>query len=121
MTKYGKLIADVVLSSYDHPTAEEIYLRIREQGVQLSLATVYNNLKSLTEDGVLRKLTIDGSPDRFDRAAHHQHLICRCCGALADVELRDLTDLIQEDIGLEISSYDIRISYLCDNCRKQKE
>lgn len=121
MTKYGKLIADVVLSSSDHPTAEEIYLRVREQGVQLSLATVYNNLKSLTEEGVLRRLTIDGSPDRFDRATPHQHLICYRCGALADVELRDLTDVIQQDTGLEISSYDIRIRYLCDKCRKQKE
>ena len=121
MTKYGKLIADVVLSSSDHPTAEEIYLRIREQGVQISLATVYNNLRALTDAGVLRKLNMDGAPDRFDRAAHHQHLICYRCGALADVELRDLTDLIQEDTGLEISSYDIRISYLCAHCRKQKD
>ena len=121
MTKHGKLIAEVVLSSFDHPTAEEIYLRLRERGVQISLATVYNNLKSLTEEGVLRRLTMDGSPDRFDRATHHQHLICCRCGALADVELRDLTDLIQADTGLEICSYDIRISYLCDKCRKQKE
>ena len=117
MTKHGKMIADVVLSSHAHPTAEQIYLRINESGTKISMATVYNNLKTLVEEGVLRKITLDGSPDRFDRATSHQHLICARCGRLSDIGIRDLTQIIEEDTGLSILNYDLHISYLCESCR----
>ena len=116
MTKYGKLIADLVLASYDHPTAEDIYMQLREQGSQISLATVYNNLKTLVEEGVLRKITLDGSPDRFDRAGQHQHLICVHCGKLVDVDLDDMTDIISAQLGRKILSYELRVQYLCEDC-----
>lgn len=118
MTKYGKLIAQIVLDSHDHPTAEQIYLRIKQGGTQISLATVYNNLKSLVDEGVLRKITLDGSPDRFDKATFHQHLICDRCGKLSDVDVRDLTGILKEDTGLDILCYDIQIRYLCPECQK---
>lgn len=118
MTKYGRMIAEVVLNSHDHPTAEEIYLALRQKGVNLSMATVYNNLKSLTEEGILQKLSMDGTSDRFDQPSHHQHLVCTRCGALADVYLRDLTDIIRQDTQVEPDAYDIRIAYVCPKCRK---
>lgn len=121
MTKHGKMIADVVLASHDHPTAEQIYTRIREQGGRISLATVYNNLKTLVEEGVLRKITLEGSPDRFDENSHHDHLICSRCGRLSDIHIGNLTDIIQQQTGVPILSYDIRVSYLCDSCRKELE
>ena len=121
MTKHGKMIADVVLASHDHPTAEQIYTRIREQGGRISLATVYNNLKTLVEEGVLRKITLEGSPDRFDENSHHDHLICCRCGRLSDIHIGNLTDIIQQQTGVPILSYDIRVSYLCDSCRKELE
>ena len=118
MTKYGKMIAQVVLSSHEHPTAEDIYQALHQQGVSLSMATVYNNLKSLTEEGILQKLSMDGASDRFDQPSHHQHLVCSRCGELADVYLRDLTDIIRQDTQVEPNAYDIRISYVCPKCRK---
>ena len=121
MTKHGKMIADVVLASYDHPTAEQIYHRIRERGESISMATVYNNLKSLVDEGVLQKLTMDGSPDRFDKPAHHEHLICSRCGKLSDVQLGNWKRRIEEETGLTIESYDLRISYICDDCREKQE
>ena len=121
MTKYGKMIADVVMSSCDHPTAEQIYLRIQEQGTRISLATVYNNLKTLVEEGTLRRITVDGSPDRFDKPTGHQHLICGCCGQLVDVELGDLSDVIRSRTGLEDFTYEIRIQYVCEACRRRRE
>ena len=118
MTKHGKMIADVVISSHDHPTAEQIYIRIKESGASISLATVYNNLKTLVEDGVLRKITLEGSPDRFDCADGHQHLICARCGKLSDISLPDLTELLRKNVGEGFLTYDLRVSYLCEDCRK---
>lgn len=121
MTKYGKQIVNLVSCSHDHLTAEQIYLQLRQRGVMLSLAAVYNNLKNLVEDGVLRKITLDGSPDRFDKATGHQHLICSGCGRLSDVEIRDLTDILRQDTETEVLSYDLKISYLCEECRRKRE
>ena len=112
------MIVDVVNASHDHPTAEQIYNRIKENGTSISLATVYNNLKTLVEKGILRKVTLDGSPDRFDCAGSHQHLICQRCGKLQDVKIRNLTDILAQDTGEEILSYDLHISYLCSDCRR---
>ena len=118
MTKYGKMIAEIVLASHDHPTADEIYQVLRENGIHISLATVYNNLNTLVDQGTLKKIVLEGSPDRFDKPTVHQHLICARCGELADIELPDLTERLEEKIGRPILSYDLRISYLCDRCRR---
>ena len=118
MTKYGKLIAQVVLASRDHPTADEIYQRLRENGTHISLATVYNNLKTLVDQGALKKIVLEGSPDRFDKPTVHQHLICARCGELSDIELPDLTGELEQRLGRPVLSYDLRISCLCDACRK---
>lgn len=119
MTKHGKLIVEAVSASHDHPTAEEIYLRIKQTGASISLATVYNNLKTLVEEGSLRKITLDGSPDRFDCAGFHQHMVCMRCGKLQDVKIRDLTEILCEDSGEEIHGYDLQIRYLCRDCRRK--
>ena len=117
MTKYGRLIAEIVLSSQDHPTAEEIYQRILATGKKVSVATVYNNLKSLVEEGILTKVVLEGSPDRYDKASRHHHLICDRCGKLQDVMLRDLTEELEADTDSPVLSYDIRIRSLCPKCR----
>ena len=121
MTKHGKLILNAVLDSHDHLTAEQIYQILRTSGVSISLATVYNNLKTLTEQGYLRKITVDGSPDRYDQPADHQHLVCVRCGRLQDLPLQDLTPVLEKQTGRPILSYDLRVSYLCDSCRQASD
>ena len=121
MTKYGKMIVEVVSSGLDHPTAEQIYQNLRENGIHISLATVYNNLKTLAADGILRKITTDGSPDRFDFSAEHQHLVCAGCGRLQDVNVRDLHSVLSQDTGEEVLSYDLHVYYLCPDCRRNRK
>lgn len=116
MTKYGRLIADVVLSSRDHPTAEQVFFRVKEQAPQISLATVYNNLKALVDRGVLKKLSLGRSPDRYDQPRRHDHLVCLKCGGVTDVALPDLTDELRRRIGGEVYAYDLTVHYVCPRC-----
>ena len=44
---------DIINASYDHLTAEQIYLRLKAENVKISLATVYNSLTSLYEEGFM--------------------------------------------------------------------
>ena len=91
VTEYGKKILEIVENSRSHMTAEQIFEQLRQSCPQVVLATVYNNLNRLWKEGRIRKVSVEGSPDRYDRILRHDHLVCKRCGRLVDVDLGDLT------------------------------
>ena len=119
MTKNGKMIMEIIYASEEHLTAEQIFLRAKEQAPRIVLATIYNNLNALVAEGMVRRVKLDGSPDRYDRNTRHDHLVCDRCGRLTDVHLEDLSEKLEREKGLAIESYDLNIHYLCDKCRKE--
>lgn len=121
LTKYAKKILEIVDSSRSHLTAEQIFAQLRETYPTVVLATVYNNLNSLWEEDRIRKISVEGMPDRYDRIVRHDHLVCRKCGRLLDVDLGDLTAQLEQKAGIPILSYDLKLVYLCDACRKQSQ
>ena len=75
----------------------------------------------LCGEGRIRKVSVEGMPDRYDRAARHDHLVCRGCGKLADVTLEDLTQQLERQVGVQILDYDLKLVYLCDACRRKEK
>ena len=120
MTKNGKYILEIINDSEDHLTAEQIFLRLKEKNEKAVLATVYNNLASLYEQGMIRKVSVEGQPDRYDRIKRHDHLVCRKCGKLSDITLEDLSEKLQAQIDVPILSYDLKINYICPECLKKE-
>lgn len=118
MTQNANLILNMIQSSDEHLTAEQIYLRLKKNSSKMVLATVYNNLNMLLAQGLVRKVSVEGYPDRYDRIKRHDHLICKRCGRLSDITLEDLTDKLQGQIDADIISYDLKVSYLCPDCQK---
>lgn len=84
------------------------------------LATVYNNLNSLYQQGKIRKISVEGYPDRYDKTVRHDHLVCRRCGKLSDVYLSDITAQLEKQVGFSIDGYDLKLQYLCPECRSQE-
>ena len=121
MTKYAQQILDIINASSDHLTAEQIYLRLKAANSKVVLATVYNNLNLLYEQDQIRKVSVEGYPDRYDKIVKHDHLVCKKCGALSDICLSDLTAQLQEQIPEEIISYDLKVNYICPSCRSKAE
>ena len=118
MTRNGKLILDIINGSHEHLTAEQIYLQLKQVSPKTVLATVYNNLNALYAQGAIRKVSVEGYPDRYDRAVKHDHLVCSVCGKLADETLQDLTESLCAQLGGPILSYDLKVNYICPECRK---
>ena len=118
MTKYERAIYEIVDNSRDHLTADQVLAALREQYPAVSQATVYNNLKKLCEEGLIRKLSFPGMRDRYDRLQRHDHLICQRCGRLADVSFEDLTAPLRTQLGEDILSYDLKVYYICPACRE---
>lgn len=121
MTKYVKKIWEIVESSYSHMTAEQIFEELRKTYPKVVLATVYNNLNRLWEEDKIRKISVEGMPDRYDRTRRHDHLVCKKCGRLLDVDLGDLTAQLTGKAGVPILSYDLKLLYVCEECRKQSQ
>lgn len=121
MTKYGTKILEIVSASRSHMTAEEIFDTLRRTYPAVVLATVYNNLNRLLQEGLIRKVSVEGMPDRYDRIQRHDHLVCKGCGRLLDIDLGDLTAQLEENAGISILSYDLKLMYLCENCKKKIE
>ena len=118
MKKNADLILETVLQSSAHMTAEEIHAALRDSGHRMALATVYNNLAQLHSEGKVRKVCVEGFPDRYDKMTRHDHLVCRVCGKLSDIHFKDLTELLQSQTDEELLSYDLQVSYICPACRR---
>lgn len=118
MTKYASKVLEIVENSHSHLTAEQIFDELRKTYPQVVLATVYNNLNRLWEEERIRKVSVDGAADRFDRIQRHDHLVCKKCGKLLDVNLTDLTDMLERQVGIPILAYDLKLIYMCEDCRK---
>ncbi len=121
MTKYETKIFEIVASSRNHMTAEQVFRELQKTYPTVVLATVYNNLNKLWAAGRIRKVSQEGMPDRYDRMERHDHLVCRKCGKLMDVNLADLTKQIQRQIDIPILAYDLKLIYLCEECREKLE
>ena len=121
MTKYARKIHAIIEASRMHMTAEQVYEELKKTYPAVALATVYNNLNRLWAEGMIRKVSLEGMPDRYDRTERHDHLVCRKCGRLTDICLDDLTEQLQRQVGIPLLSYDLKLMYLCEDCRKKAE
>ena len=119
MTKYAEQILRRISESESHMTAEQIFLELKKTEPKVVQATIYNNLNALCQKGLIRKLSMEGSPDRYDKIQKHDHLVCQRCGALSDINFQDLTQDLESQLGEGILSYDLKVFYLCPACRKK--
>lgn len=115
--RYAEKILEIIWSAETHMTAEQVFLALKQRCPAVVLATVYNNLNSLYQQGKIRKISVEGHPDRYDKNTRHDHLVCRHCGGLLDIHLSDLTADLEQQTGFPIEGYDLKIQYLCPRCR----
>ena len=114
----------VVEESCDHPSAETIYTRCRERMPEISLGTVYRNLKVLVELGKIREVSILNAGDRYDKTIGlHAHFRCKSCGVVLDVPAKDLDRLesaVQSMTGYQIDGTEVLFVGLCDRCKNER-
>lgn len=118
--RYNKVILDIINNSDTHLTAEQVFFELKKEYPAVVLATVYNNLNSLCQQGKIRKISVEGCTERYDKNTRHDHLVCRRCGKLSDIHLEDITEQLKKQVGFEIDGYDIKVQYLCPECRAKE-
>ena len=118
MTKQRKLVMDIIENSCCHPTAEQVFLKAKEQISGIARATVYNNINYLLDEGLIRRISVIGQADRFDNVRiPHEHIKCDKCNKITDIFLGDMLDELKNKTGLKLTSYELNLHYVCDSCR----
>ena len=126
-SKQRELILKNLNSRTDHPTAETLYLDLKQQMPEIGIATIYRNLSELWEQGEIIKIKSKTGPDRFDgNTKPHIHFHCDNCGQLLDIslQLKQMEELDNEiaifanQIKALATSSEIIITGICKNCRK---
>ena len=113
-------IYQYLMESEEHPTAEMIYSDLREEMPELSLGTVYRNLKLLEELGKVRRVTALNGNERYDAiCGDHVHFLCQTCGALRDlshVDAQAIVGTIPLEEGYRFQKLDMMITGQCPRC-----
>ncbi|WP_368294883.1 Fur family transcriptional regulator, partial [Enterococcus faecalis] len=78
-------ILEYLIENHTHPTADEIYRALEDHFPNMSVATVYNNLRLFTEIGFVQEMSYGDASSRFDFSSKkHYHVICQKCGKIVD-------------------------------------
>jgi len=122
-SRQRECIKNFLMCRYDHPTADTIYMGVREEFPNISLGTVYRNLALLTELGEIIKITSEEGADRFDgHVEPHSHFICKKCHAVLDIQMQN-EDVINKEAqrcfpGM-IEGHTLHFHGICSDCMKK--
>jgi Fur family peroxide stress response transcriptional regulator len=125
MTDQRRAVYDALMGKRDHPTAVEVFMRVKGRMPSISLATVYNCLETLTGCGVVKAVNHDREPSRYcPNLAEHAHLFCEACGAVADIPLRArhrLEEVWKLPDDVIVSRHEVSFRGLCPKCAAAKQ
>jgi Fur family peroxide stress response transcriptional regulator len=94
-TPQREVIFQVLLDERDHPTAEELFNRVKTRLPSISLATVYNCLETLEQCGLVKPVNFERASTRFcPNRREHAHLMDAATGKVRDVEVP--ADLLEQ-------------------------
>lgn len=121
LTRQRKSVLEVVQREDLHPTAAEVFDEARKSMPGISFATVYNSLRYLKENGLVREITFGNGASRYDSVTdRHDHAICSECGRLVDFDLPGtvaLTRAAARASHFQAESVHLTLIGRCPSCR----
>lgn len=119
-TEQRRQVYAALMARRDHPTAVEVFMRVKAKMPSISLATVYNCLETLTGCGLVRHVHHDRKSSRYcPNLEEHAHLFCEGCNRVTDVPLRGKrpTEEIWElPSDVVITQQEVAFRGLCPKC-----
>jgi len=123
MTAQRRVILEELRKERTHPSADELYLRVRRRLPDISMATVYRNLEILSQHGLIRRLWEGGGPRRYDGVTdEHYHVTCDRCGRIGDVPLEAVNGFLNEAQKITdyaIKGYRLEFYGFCPSCKAE--
>lgn len=105
-----------------HPSAEIIYRSVRERHPTISFNTIYKNLETFEELGIVMKVNPLYNEARYDVDVDpHHHLICRKCKKIVDIhddELDEPPAPVETRDGFQVENWTVQFTGVCADCQK---
>ena len=122
-TSQREIILDEFLRSGEHPSTEELYLRVRKKYPQVGYATVHRTLKLFAECGIASVRNFGDGSTRYESLSgddHHDHLVCSQCGLIIEFE-DDQIEKLQEKVArqhrFKVLDHRLELYGLCEKCQ----
>lgn len=118
-------IKNYLASTNEHPTADTVYMHVKQEFPNISLGTVYRNLNLLTDLGEAVKITTPDGGDRFDGDIRpHNHFFCTSCKRVLDINMdmdniTELNEVAAKDFDGIIDFCTMTFYGKCGNCIKK--
>jgi len=122
-TRQGDAVWSVLSDSDAFSSAQDLHARLREEGRQVGLTTVYRHLQVLADAGAVDVLRRADGETLYRRCAserHHHHLVCRRCGRTVEIEGPEIeawTAAVAAEAGFSDVDHTVEISGTCSDCR----
>lgn len=121
-SKKREAILNVLRSTKEHPNADWIYMQIKKEYPDISLATVYRNLAMFRKEGAIISVGNVNGHERYDAdTSPHSHFICNKCGRILDLNNlsvdKDVLDKIESNMDIKVEDCTVVLSGLCKECK----
>ncbi len=124
VTQQREVVADVVFSTTEHLSVEEIEARLKERGERIGKATIYRTMEILVRSGLVEEHDFGEGFKRYEhlfgQQPVHEHLICTHCGKVIEFQSPEVIR-VQEETARQHGFLPVRhrlaIYGLCADCQ----
>jgi len=127
MTRHSKqkeTVLNVLMGTVSHPTADWIYAEVKKGIPNVSLGTIYRNLRVLKQEGKILELDLVGNVTRYDgNSRNHDHFRCEKCGRVFDLNgavdavALEMDSKVSQRTGFKVLYHRLEFRGLCHDCK----
>lgn len=124
VTYERKKILDEIFKIQDHFDAEGLYLKFKNEDINISRATIYRTLDLLVESKLVSKIRFSDNSNKYEKllgTENHSHLICQKCGKIEEFssnKIDEITKKIASNFGYTNYKHHFKIYGVCKECSK---
>jgi Fur family peroxide stress response transcriptional regulator len=123
-THQRQVLYRALLEAEDHPSPEMLYERVKRDIPSVSLGTVYRNIKTFLDNGLIGEVSLHHGSLRLEaNNAPHHHLVCRSCRTMFDLPAEQVEDIrLRESLpnGFRLERFVVEAHGLCATCAAPK-
>ena len=113
MTRQRQEVYRTLMQDPSHPTANDVFMRVKDRLPNISLATVYNCLEALVQHGIIRQVNFERESSRYcSNLQEHGHFHDQTTGVIHDVAFKpgvQLADILLLPSGALIEDVEITL------------
>ena len=116
-SKQREALLNLLRSTKMHPDAEWLYTGLRKDYPNISLGTVYRNLRLLCDSGAIIELSY-GNASHFDGdISPHYHMQCNLCKKIIDIPKENVSLKVKSEDGIQIEGFNLVLNGYCQECK----